>query len=470
MSNNKLKIVLLCAFACCVLLLSAACQPTPQSEAVVNKGSGELENKVLEESDSTTREETAPATDRIVWNETKTVNVEDYGEYTVTVSMDIKTPALPEQVPAYLIEPQELSIDFMKKAAQYLMKGEIFDSKESKEDVTKELLDYKRDISAHTITENGQREIESYLEFMEKRYNDAADSNKEAKFEYNDEEYGERGLHLKSYANDNSIMEFSAYSQWRKGMIDGFFFRTNEFNRAFQYLDHISGEDTQANGTKTTYKEALATADEAMATLFDEPYVMAHSNIIDIINYQEYLWNEGKETSQGQAYVFYYVRQYDGFPSLFIDSAPQTMSDNSEYAKPYAREYACVVVDDRGIAEMWYESYSNTLEKLNENVELMPFDQVLERFKDGVFYHNLWGFPGSSTEINITGVEFGMVREPVKDNADQFMMVPAWNFIGNMGNTDFDDSYGEGNEKSILALSAIDGSIITDYAGIVYPK
>lgn len=470
MSDKKLKIVLLCAFACSVLLLSAACQPTPQREAVVNKGSGELENKVLEESVSTASEKTALADDRIVWNETKTVNVEDYGEYTVSVNMDIKTPALPKQVPAYLIEPQELSIDFMKKAAQYLMKGDIFDGKESKEDVTKELLDFKRDISAHTITENGQREIESYMEFMEKRYNDAADSNKEAKFVYNDEEYGERGLHLKSYANDNSIMEFSAYSQWRIGIIDGFMFCVNEFNRVFQYLDHISGENIQASGTKATYKEALATADETMATLFDEPYVMAHSNIIDIINDNEYLWNEDVETSQGQAYVFYYVREYDGFPSLFIDKAPQTMTDNSEYAKPYAREYACIVADDRGIAKMWYESYSNTLEKLNENVELMPFDDVLERFKDGVFYHNLWGYPGSSTEINITGVEFGMVREPVKDNADQFMMVPAWNFIGNMGNTDFDDSYGEGNEKSILALSAIDGSIITDYAGIVYPK
>ena len=470
MLNSKLKIVLLCAFAYCVLLLSAACQPTPQSEAVVNKGSGELENKVLEESDSTASKETAPAADRIVWNETKTVNVEDYGEYTVSVNMDIKTPALPEQVPAYLIEPQELSIDFMKKAAQYLMKGNIYDGKESKEDVTKELLDYKRDISAHTITENGQREIESYMEFMEKRYIDAADSNKEAKFEYNDEEYGERGLHLKSYANDNSIMSFSAYSQWRIGIIDGFMFHINVFNRAFQYFNNTSGESIQANGVKATYKEALATADEAMATLFEEPYVMAHSNIIDIINHQEYLWNEDVETSQGQAYVFYYVREYDGIPSLFIDGAPQTMTDNSEYAKPYAREYACVVVDDRGIAKMWYVSYSNTIEKLNENVALMPFGEVLERFKDGVFYHNLWGFPGSSTEINITGVEFGMVREPVKDNADQFMMVPAWNFIGDMGNTDFDDKYGEGSGQSILALSAIDGSIITDYAGIVYPK
>jgi hypothetical protein len=356
----------------------------------------------------------------------------------------------------------------MKSAAQYLMEGEIFGGKESKQDVTMEILDFKKDVNAHTLRDGYQENVDDWLEFLNKRYNDAAESNLEAVFEYNDKEYGERGLHLKSYPSDNSIMEFSAYNNTGWG-IDSFLFRINRFNRMFMYLSNISGEDIQANGVKTTNKEALSTADNAITALFEEPFAMVHSDIIDIINQNEYLWNDDKETSEGQSYVFYYTREYGGIPSLFMDMAPIYVTEQTEYAKPYPREGVCVVVDDRGIVYMTYDSYSETIETLNENVSLMPFNEILDKFKDGVFYHNLWGAGGTIAKINITRIDFGMVREPVKDKEGQFMMVPAWNFVGNIGGI-ADDRYGDNQEKSILALSAIDGSIITDYSSIVPPK
>lgn len=78
-----------------------------------------------------------------------------------------------------------------------------------------------------------------------------------------------------------------------------------------------------------------------------------------------------------------------------------------------------------------------------------------------VFHHYLWG----SADITITQIEFGMVREPVKDNPNQYMMVPAWNFIG-----DIKSGWVKEREKSILALNAIDGSVITEYDSICDPK
>lgn len=463
MKNCKRKLVMILISALIVSFI-AACQPTPESEAVVGKGNGELESKVLEGAISSPAEKTTLTDDRIVWNETKTANVENEGDYTVSVSIDAKTPDIPDRVSAYLIEPKEFSIDFMKMAAGYLMKGDIFDGKETKEDVTKEILDFKEDISSHTIREGYQANADDWLSFLEKRYNDAADSNTEAKYEYTTLD-GDKNLSLKSYPDENIIMKFSTYMG-----ADGFTFRINDFNRSFQYLSDISGENIQANGTEMTYFQARTEADKAMTALFEEPFALVHSNIIDKINFQEYLWNEDEETCEGQAYVFFYTREYDDIPSLFIKKAPTYVTEQTEYAAPYGREGACVVVDDRGIAQMRYESYSNTIKMLNENVALMPFDDILDRFKDGVFYHNLWGAGGTLVKINITDIEFGLVREPVKDNPDQFMMVPAWNFIGNIGDDTWDDRYGYGQNKSILALNAIDGSIITDYQDMTDPK
>lgn len=467
MSNKMSKKVILMLLACMVLLI-AACQPTPESEAIVNKGNNELENKVLNQPAASPAAEATQPEDSIVWNETKAVNVESQGEYTIAVSIDAKVPVLPDKVPCFLIEPKEFGIESMKQAAQYLMKGEIFDGKESKQDITTEVLDYKKVISAHTIRDVCQREVDNYLEFMDKIYNDAVENNLEAVFEYKDREYGERGLFLKSYPGDNNIMDFIAYDTGYG--VDGFLFYINRFNRMFMYLGNISGEDIQANGVKTTYKEALSEADKAIETMFEEPFAMVHSDIIDIINQNEYLWSDDKETSEGQSYVFYYTREYGGIPSLFMDMAPIYVTEQTEYAKPYPREGVCVVVDDRGIVYMTYDSYSETVKTLNENVSLMPFDEILDKFKDGVFYHNLWGAGGTIAKINITRIDFGMVREPVKDNPDQFMMVPAWNFVGNIGGVISEDRYGDYQEKSILALSAIDGSIITDYSSIVPPK
>ena len=460
MRNNNSKIALFVIAACLVSLL-AACQPTPEREAVVGKGNGALEDKVLSES---SEKELPQAGDRIVWNETRNVNIDidNMGDYTVIVNMDAQMPEIPKRVPIYLIEPQELSIDFMKKASQYLMKGEILDGKETKEDVEKEILTFKKDTSAHTILEGYQKNIDDELEWLNKKYSDAPESNSEAKYEYIEDKHGgDEYFTLKSYPNDSSIMVFSANT-------DGFYFYINEFTKMLNYLSNTTGEDIQATGTKMTYQEALATANKTMDTLFEEPFVMAQSRLTDIVNINEYLWNDETETSEGQAYVFYYTREYEGIPSLFIQNAPREGNENKEYAKPYSREGAYVVVDDRGIVKISYDSYSHTVKTLNENVNLMPFDEVLDRFKDGVFYHNLWSL-GGSIEIKITRIEFGLVREPIKDNPDQYMMVPAWNFIGDVGNPSW-NQYGECEGKSILALSAIDGSIITDYQNMTDPK
>lgn len=442
---KKLKVLLLYVLAC-ILLLFSACQQTPEKQAVVNKASSSLDEMVLEKADPN---EEWPPEGKVVWSETRTVDNKVTGQYTVDVSIDAKTPERPNRVPIVVIEPERFDIDLLTKVARYLMAGDIYEGTPSKQDVAAEILDFKKDISTHTIIDGYQDQVDEELKSLNDRYEETADGNSEAKFE------GTKNLRLKSYSDGGNIMHFEAFGS-------RFDFRNTEFNRSYENLNDEPDKSVQANGIKTTYEQARAIADEAMTAVFSERYAMVHSNILDKVNLWGNLWKDGDYTSLGQAYVFYYSPIYDGFASLYIEPAPvfeAEESNETEFAKPYPREYACIVVDDNGIANMHYESISSTVKKINDDVKLMPFADILERFKDEVFYHNLWGT--SKTEIKVTRIEFGLVREPVKDNQDQYMMVPAWNFIGDINS-------GWANEQgvSIIALNAINGSVITDYAKV----
>jgi competence protein ComGC len=100
MLKNKPRIVILIISALIITLI-AACQPTPENETIVNKGNNELENKVLEQPAASPSTEATQSEDSIVWNETKAVNAEGEGEYTIAVSIDAKIPELPDKVPCF---------------------------------------------------------------------------------------------------------------------------------------------------------------------------------------------------------------------------------------------------------------------------------------------------------------------------------------------------------------------------------
>ena len=59
------------------------------------------------------------------------------------------------------------------------------------------------------------------------------------------------------------------------------------------------------------------------------------------------------------------------------------------------------------------------------------------------------------TEIQIDRVVLGYVRVSEADSYNTGLLVPVWDFMGKIK-----DSYGVENQRSILAVNAIDGSVI----------
>lgn len=393
--------------------------------------------------------------DRIIMNETR-IDDTEHGKCSFSVSMDVQLPSVPEKVPVYLIELNDFSADFLEKTTDYLMTGDLYNGQRSKQDIEQEILDASNDFITHTIMPVYQDQADDWLEALNKQYEEANLGNGEA-YKFNDKE-NIKVLHLKSYPDyENSIMDFYADS-------DTFYFRIDEFNKSYRALENKIGENIEAKGTQTTYEQALKIADNAMAALFDVPFVMAQSRITDKINHLEYLWNDAdEETSLGQSYAFYYNRDYDGIPSLLIDSvsAPVMDTDAIKFPETYPQEYTLIVVDDRGIALMNHYSFSETIEKLDEDTELMPIGDILNSFLDSAAYHALRNI---SAQIKIARIDFGLVREPVSGNPRQYRMVPAWNFVGHL------NGFEEDGDSSILTINALDGSVLTSYDSILPPK
>lgn len=459
--NRKSKTLMLVVLIC-GMLLGTACQKTPGQEVVVNESDISLDELVLKK--ACANDEWTQTEDSIIWEQTKSVDTE-IGESTVSINIDVDMPDYPRNVPVYIIKPGEFSEEFLKKTSEYLFDGEIYGGTLTKKDILTQKLTFQKDISEHTILNGYEKEVDGWLEYYDEEYNKAPDDNSAPIFNENSNHY----FYLKSYTDKNEAIHFKVYRN--RGTVDGVIFRGIGYNEEFYYINVLSAKDTQAKEAELTYKQALSAANNAMTDLFDVPYSMVRTRIIDKINFAEYIWNDMMPTSKSQAYSFYFTREYDGVPSLLIDPAPIVMTETTQYSKPYTREYVCVIVDDSGIVYMKYISFSDTIDLLNDSVKIMPFDKVLEQFKKSIFYHSLWG---NNAEISITKIEFGMVREPIKDNPDEYMMVPAWNFIGEVktnffeGNTHEYES--EEQEKSILVVNAINGSIVTDYESITDPK
>ena len=98
----------------------------------------------------------------------------------------------------------------------------------------------------------------------------------------------------------------------------------------------------------------------------------------------------------------------------------------------------------------------------NENVPLLPFEKILEIFKQQVFMNIYIGkdYLGndSHTDMHITEIHFSYMRVR-KPNEEDYWLLPVWDFRGYTTKwADCIDSWWD--NFSILTINAIDGSIV----------
>ena len=487
-----------------ITILLSACQPTPEKQIVIQKDNyeGLVENTALPEqsiiSDSSVVTDTANGNSRVYWQDvfstefTLEKDKEMFAQNDLTITVDADIVIANETASVYLVEPAEFGQDLAERATNYFFDGVYYNGLYNKDDWLLKILPMEKALVNMTDYSSGIQSVESYLRILKKYYTMAPESNTQGSLEFKQDRFSY--ICVKGYPYSGAVAEL--YVGNGGIQYTDFYYVVEDGQQTYEETtEEYTG--VPANGMSKSYDEALKTASDAIYELFGSEMALVQTTLANKVFMDENypITSRGYYDDFEQCYVFYFTPLYNGLPQLYAPEAQNKNDQRSggepihqrgwdcEYSKKWPAEYTQVIVDDNGIIELWSFSPSKIVKEVNSNVQMLSFDEIFEIFKKNIFYSSVW-VEGSSikTDIDIDKIVFGLIRTPVKDNPNQFHMVPAWQFIGSKSSiarrpdegflsqlTDkvrkdmelllqYADYHESG--KTFMVLNALDGSII----------
>ena len=478
---------------------TTACQPTPENNAVIKKDSFENQINTTALPDDNPNTIESNDANHIYWQDvfskdfTSSEGHDGYDKHEITFTVDSDV-FLPNQNTAsvYLVEPMDFSKDFAKNAATYFFKATYYDDIYTKDDWMLKILPIEQALVNMIDFESGIEDIKSQLRGYKRYYEMAPENSYPGNLNFEQGRFSH--IAIKGYPYNGAVAELYVGNGGMQ-YTDFYYVVSDGKQKHKESTAEYTG--VSANGMSKSYDEALQMASEAIYQILGDEKALAQTTLARKIAIDENypLTSRGYYDNYNQCYVFYFTPSYNGIPQLY---APEAQNDNDrnsggkpvytqswdyEYSMKWPAEYTKVIVDDNGIVEFWSFSPSKRVEEVNNNVQMLAFNDIFEIFKKNIFYSSAWD-DGSTLkiDINIDKIVFGMIRTPVKDNPDQYYMVPAWQFIGSKSSIvrgidedilsqltgkrknelELQMSYLNYYEsgKTFMVLNAIDGSII----------
>ncbi|MBQ6076977.1 MAG: hypothetical protein IJK88_02630 [Clostridia bacterium] len=182
-----------------------------------------------------------------------------------------------------------------------------------------------------------------------------------------------------------------------------------------------------------------------------------------------------------QEYEVMMVRTEAGIPcypySAFhgSDTAQQAAGFTQDYDDPVIPEHCDVLVRDGKVASIiWYNAFEVTGTE-NENVALLPFDDILNIFKRQIF-RSIYldpaesGQPEKVENMVVERIVLSYMRVKKKDAQNEQYLLPVWDFMGysydaRHEGTDLSGTKSWFSGQSLLTVNAIDGSIVDRNVG-----
>ena len=484
-SKSIITRILLLIVVMVLLCFTTACQPTPEEDTIVQKDNFE---ELIDITAKPTSQQTSIDNTDINW-ENNIIKEYPAGTSTnITVKVDASINALQDTASVFLVEPGEYDLDFAKRAVNYFLGDEYYDDVFTKDDFMLKILPMQKAIQSMDDSSGSKSDAESYLDLYQYQYSNAPEDNVPGEIAFENTQFDYIGL--KGYPYDGAVSELYV-GNGGMGYTD-FYYVVQDGTKRYKATNHIySG--TPAKGMNTAYEDAKKIADDAIYSLYGENMSLVQTDLYNAYSIDE-TYGRGLDgllnESCDQCYMFTFTPIYGGLPQLYAPEAKNLddMTDEGvpmyqqkwdyEYSMKWPAQYVQVLVDNNGIVQFWGFSPTKISQTVNENVAMLSFDEIFERFKKNIFYCSVWSYSGlEEVNINIDKIVFGMIRVPMKDNPDTYYIIPAWQFAGSKTEMhepdDFKDFPEEMREelkwanrdysesgKTFLVLNALDGSII----------
>ena len=229
----------------------------------------------------------------------------------------------------------------------------------------------------------------------------------------------------------------------------------NELNHG---LEEYASPDVLPNLT-VTQKEAVAGADALLLQMGVSDYTFKAVEVV---------YGSINGVLQ-KAFRLHYTRILGNHSfTLASENAEGALDDGrGDYILGWKNESLTFVVNNEGVVSLdWVNPYEVS-EIVTEDTALLPFEEVMSIFEKMIVVKNAYIEDDMSIAIRVDRIELGLIRITDPDTRTTGLVVPAWDFFGEITYSFENDEAAISNNPmdSFLAVNAIDGTVIDRIVG-----
>lgn len=430
-------------FIMMAIVLLSACQPAPEKEIVINKNSSNIS-----ESNNETKSPIIELDIPTEWKDELIVS----SNVTFNIDATVETPNI-KKYPIVSVEPTTFTEEQIKNVFEVLVgeKPLYNDTRFTKSELIEQLVQFKANI-ANGKSEMSDEENQQQIEILEEAIRNAPEKINTTLSEI---DFGSEYLNIrvdfdnsKGYININNPKESPR---------DAAIYFNNGIGAPITLYSPIIQGDISI-----TQNESLTMAKELLSNLGIND--MSLSKITPgTLSASE---KHDAENNSNYCYILYFTRSTNGM-IVGTDFTPMSgmgpKDGASIYSQPWKKEQIIISVNKNGIIDFVWEGNSKDVNIVNDNAELLKFEDIAQIFKKQVKIQFSWAESQNSKSLfNIKIAKLNYMRVPKKDSPDEYLFIPVWDFYG-------DSVYDENGKEnkvhdrefaSYITINAIDGSII----------